>query len=115
MNGRLDRETAIWFALLALTLVLLAFRDQAGWLITYPADWVVPLTERLNAAMRWTVDATGGFFRGMAAVLNVPMSAVQAVLQWLPWPAVIALCAVAAHAAAGWRLVAFTVISLMYM
>ncbi|MDH3740780.1 MAG: ABC transporter permease subunit, partial [Hyphomicrobiales bacterium] len=115
MNGRLDRATLTWFALLALTLVLLAFRDRAGWLITYPADWVVPLIDILNVAMKWLVDTTGWFFRGVAIALGIPMNAVQAVLQWLPWPAVIALTAVAAHAAAGWRLVIFTVVSLMYM
>ncbi len=115
MNGRLDRATLNWFALLGLTLILLALRNHAAWLITYPADWALPLSDALNTAMNWLVDNTGWFFRGVAVVLGVPMSAVQVVLQWLPWPVVIALCAVAAHAAAGWRLVIFTVIALMYM
>ncbi|NNE22336.1 MAG: ABC transporter permease subunit [Rhizobiales bacterium] len=115
MIGRLDRATLNWFALLALTLVMLAFRDRHDWLITYPADWVVPLIDVLNVAMKWLVDTTGWFFRGVSFVLDIPMTAVQVVLQWLPWPAVIALTAVAAHAAAGWRLVVFTVVSLLYM
>ena len=115
MNGRVDRETLVWFGLLALTLLLLALRDQAAWLITYPSEWVLPLKDRLNAGMNWTVKYTGWFFRGVAAVLDIPMSAVQVVLQWLPWPVVIALCAVAAHAAAGWRLVIFTIVALFYM
>ena len=115
MNGVTERTTLTWFGLLAFMLVLLAVRDQAGWLVTYPENWVLPLNDALNAAMKWMVDNTGWFFRGAAALLGIPMGAVQTVLQWLPWPVVIALCAVAAHAAAGWRLVIFTVISLMYM
>jgi glycine betaine/proline transport system permease protein len=115
MIDRLDRTTTTWFGLLALTLLLLAFRDHAAWLITYPAEWVVPLVNVLNEAMAWFVETAGWFFRGISAILSVPMGAVQAVLQWLPWPVVIGLCAIAAHAAAGWRLVIFTVAALMYM
>jgi glycine betaine/proline transport system permease protein len=115
MTGRIKPNTVWWFSLLAFMLALLALRDQHGWLITYPDTWVVPLKDTMNEWMRWFVDATGVLFRGIAAALDVPMGAIQKVLQWLPWPAVIAVCAVAAHAAAGWRLVAFTVLSLMYM
>lgn len=94
---------------------MLALRGKAGWLITYPADWVLPLKDILNTAMAW-FEATFGFiFRGLTAVLDVPLKAVQVLLQWLPWPVTIAVCAVAAHAAAGWRLVIFTVAAMFYM
>ena len=35
--------------------------------------------------------------------------------KWLPWPATIVVFSAMAHAAAGWRLAAFTVVSLLYM
>ena len=115
MMDRIDRTTWIWIGLLALTLAMLAVRDKAGWLIVYPADWVFPLKGILNSAMAW-FEATFGFiFRGISVVLDVPLKAVQVLLQWLPWPVTIALCAVAAHAAAGWRLVIFTVAAMFYM
>ncbi len=115
MMDRIDRTTWGWIALLAATLVMLALREKAGWLITYPADWVVPLKDVLNTFMAW-FEATFGFiFRGITAVLDVPLKAVQVLLQWLPWPVTIAMCAVAAHAAAGWRLVIFTVAAMFYM
>ena len=115
MIAGIKRNTLWWFGLLAFMLVLLALRDEHAWLITYPDAWVVPLKDAMNDWMSWFVETTGWLFRGLAAALGVPMGAIQRVLQWLPWPVVIAVCAVASHAAAGWRLVAFTVLSLMYM
>jgi len=115
MSGGLDRTALHWVALLAFTLVCLALRNQAGWLITYPAEWVVPFTPVMNTAMAWFVENFGWIFRAISDVLDVPVRRVQAVLQWLPWPAVIVMTAVAAYAASGWKLVAFTVVALFYM
>lgn len=115
MMGRIDRTTWGWIVLLAATLLMLALRGQAEWLIVYPADWVFPLKDLLNTAMAWFEATFGWIFRGLSAILDVPLKAVQVLLQWLPWPVTIAVCAVAAHAAGGWRLVIFTVAAMFYM
>ena len=115
MSGHVDRSTIIWFALIIFMLACLALRGSAGWLITYPSEWMVPLTPQLNAAMNWFVDVFGPTFRDISAFLEYPIKGVQAVLHWLPWPVVIAVFAVVAHAASGWRLAAFTILALLYM
>ncbi|MEM7428546.1 MAG: ABC transporter permease subunit [Pseudomonadota bacterium] len=115
MLSAIDPSKRIWIALIAITLAMLALRESAGWLITYPSDWVLPIKDWLNGFMAWFEATFGWFFKGITAILEAPLGAVQVILQWLPWPVTIALCAVAAHAAAGWRLVAFTVAAMFYM
>jgi glycine betaine/proline transport system permease protein len=115
MNGQLDRNTLTWLALLAFLLVCLAMRNSASWLITFPDAWQYDLPKDLNAFMNWFVDTFGKGFRKISAVLEYPIKGVQAVLRWLPWAVVIAIFAVVAHAASGWRLAAFTFCALLYM
>ena len=115
MADRIDRNVLHWLIVLALTLVCIAVRGKADWLAVYPEGWVLPVKEGLNVAMQWFVDVFGWFFRGFAAVLDIPISAVRATLHWLPWSVIVALCAVVAHAASGWKLAVFTVLSLLYM
>ena len=115
MNALSERPAAIWFGLLAFLLFCLALRTTASWLITYPDAWVLPLTPWLNSFMNWFVEAFGWLFRGISAVLAYPIKGVQFILHGLPWPVVIALAAVVAHAASGWRLAIFTICALLYM
>ena len=51
----------IWFAILGLTLGLLALREAAPWLIIFPDEWVVPIVSVLNVIMTWVVETTGAF------------------------------------------------------
>jgi len=115
MNGLADRATLAWLGLLAFLLVCLALRGNAAWLVTYPEAWMVPLTPKLNEFMNWFVEVFGSFFRAVSQLLEWPVKGVQAVLHWLPWPVVIVVAAMAAHAASGWRLAAFTACALFYM
>ncbi len=110
-----SRNEVLWLLLLALTLLCLLFRAEVDWLITYPAAWILPVTGILNIAMDWFIDQTGWFFRGLSALLDIPVRGIQVFLQLLPWPVVVLLTAVAAHAAAGWKLVAFSTLALCYM
>ena len=70
-----------WLAVIACTLLFLALRDSATWLITFPEDWVVPITPWLNTFMDWCVEVFGPFFRAFSAALDVPMSAVRDLLR----------------------------------
>ena len=110
-----SRGSMVWFAILAVTLALLSVRTSAPWLITFPDAWELPLTATMNNAMGWVVMHTGAFFRAVSAALDVPMSAIRDVLNWLPWSVTLFLLAVTAYAASGWKLATFTVVAISYM
>ncbi|MCY4285969.1 MAG: ABC transporter permease subunit [Thiotrichales bacterium] len=97
------------------TLALLALQDVAGWLVVYPDAWVLPITPWLNAFMVWCVDTVGPGFRAFSATVDVPMTAVRELLNWLPWSVVLAVLTFVAWAAAGWRLALFTGFAVLYM
>jgi len=105
----------IWFGLIALTLAFIALRGSAAWLITFPADWVIPVTDWLNLFMDWCVEHFGPTFRAFSAVLDVPMSAVRDLLNWLPWSVTLTLVTFASFAVSGWRLALFTFLAILYM
>ena len=65
------------FVLASLTLVLLTFRNSAEWLIVYPADWVLPLKDYLNAFMTWFEQTFGWIFKGITILLEAPLGAVH--------------------------------------
>ena len=105
----------VWLGLIALTLAMLALRGTAGWLISFPADWVVPITPLLNDFMGWMVEHFGPVFRAFSAALDIPMAAVRDLLNWLPWSVTVALLTFAAYVVSGWRLAAFTFCAILYM
>lgn len=110
-----SRSTLIWFGILAFMLVLLALRTTAPWLITFPEEWALPFVTILNDGMAWVVAHAGAFFRSLSTMLDVPMSAIRDLLNWVPWPVIVFLLAVTAYAASGWKLALFTVLALAYM
>jgi len=114
-SRRISSSALVWFGILAFTLFLLSLRNVAPWLIAFPTEWVLPVTETMNAAMGWVVEHTGWFFRAASAVLDVPMTAIRDLLNWLPWSVTLFLLALTAYAASGWKLAVFTVLSAGYM
>lgn len=111
----LSRTSMAWFAILACTLLLLVLRTVAPWVITFPENWVLPVTSTMNTAMGWLVDETGVFFRAVSATLEVPMTAVRNFLNWLPWSVTLFLLVITSYAASGWKLALFTGIAIGYM
>ena len=105
----------IWAVLILATLALLALQETAGWLVAYPDAWVVPITPWLNVFMVWCVDTVGPAFRAFSAVVDVPMTAVRELLNWLPWSVTLTVLTFVAWAVAGWRLALFTLFSVLYM
>ena len=105
----------IWFGLIVLTLAFIALRGSAGWLITFPDDWVIPVTDWLNLFMDWCVEHFGATFRAISAVLDVPMSAVRDLLNWLPWSVTLTLLTFTSFTVSGWRLALFTFLAILYM
>ena len=105
----------LWAVLILATLALLAIRGTAGWLVEYPVEWVVPITPWLNAFMFWCVDTVGPAFRAFSAAVDVPMTAVRELLNWLPWSVTLTLVTFVAWAVAGWRLAVFAFCATLYM
>ena len=99
----------------ALMLVLLALGDSAPWLVAYPSEWIVPVTPALNVFMNACVDLVGPAFRAISAALDVPMTAVRELLNWLPWSVTLTVLTFVAWAVSGWRLAAFTFFAILYM
>ena len=85
-------------ALLAVTTILFfMFRLMPG------TPLAAVLNETLNADQQQRMPAQFG--------LDKPMRAIQAVLQWLPWPAVMLLVGVTGLRAGGWKPALFAVAS----
>lgn len=104
-----------WFALIGLTLAVLAARDSLGALMVFPEPWILPMTAWFNAGMDVVVAQAGPFFRGVSRTLAVPMGWIRDVLQWLPWALTLGLLALASFAISGWKLALFTAIATFYM
>jgi glycine betaine/proline transport system permease protein len=106
---------APWLAVGVLSLACFLLLESQPWLMTYPKDLVVPLAAWVNAATAWFVEHFKFVFRGLSWLLDWPMSAVNGILTWLPWPATMAVVAIIAHRAGGWKLSVFTTLALGYM
>lgn len=115
MTGRLTRTDLIWLALAAFAALCFVLKGDLRWIVDYPGGWVIPLAAVLNDAMDWFVRNFQQIFRAISAVMDIPMTAVQAVLHWLPWPVTTVFFTVLAHRAGGWKLALFTFLSLLYM
>ncbi|MEM6481532.1 MAG: ABC transporter permease subunit [Pseudomonadota bacterium] len=108
-------STYLWIGFLTLTVALMLAPGVADWLREYPDTWVLPVSVWLNTFMDWFVDQFGAAFRTFSEVVDVPMRAVRAFLNWLPWSVTITIVALAAYAVSGWRLAVFSALALFYM
>src|SRR5688572_828216 len=98
-----DRTTLIWMFASAIVAAIIAF-GQAGAFMAPPQDAVVPLADWLSAAMTWFTAHFRSVFRTVTWLLMFPLSGIRSALVWLPWPAVILICAALGYAARGWKL-----------
>lgn len=115
MSASVDRTLLAWFGLLSFVLACIFLKPEFSWLQSYPEVLMLPVAPVMNQIMVATVDSTGTFFFAISGLLTFPFTWVQQFFQWLPWPVTMALVAIVAHAAQGNRLVAFAVISMLYM
>jgi glycine betaine/proline transport system permease protein len=115
MLFKLDRTSLQWLVVIAITLVCLALQDTWGWMAEYPDALILPISDWLNAIMTWVVDNLGWFFLGISWALEWPIKGVQFVLQVMPWTVTAFLFCVVAYAASGWKLAAFTLVSVFYI
>lgn len=105
----------LWAGLLAFCVLAVVLRGLLPWLTAYPKAWEVPVTGWVNAVTMpvfiWMQPAG----RAAGLLFDLPLRAIRAALQWVPWPCIIVIVAALALRASGWRLALFTVVSLIYV
>ena len=118
-SNRPSVDVLTWIVVGGVVALCFALRKdkEYGWLVKYPSEWQLPLSDWINAGMHWFIALPWArpVFRGISAVLSYPMGWIQDLLQWLPWPATIAAIVVLAYVAHGMRLAVFTLLALLYM
>jgi len=105
----------VWLLVLAGSALFIWLAPNVSWIKSPPSSWVVPIADWTNVLMKAFVEFAKPFFRFVNQVFTIPMDAVRSLLQWLPWPATIAIFAAFAWVSAGLKLTIFTVLALMYM
>ncbi len=115
MNRSVDRSALIWAGLILFMIASVYLSRDMAWLKTYPHALMVPVAPVMNQGMVALVDAFGSVFLAISGLLTWPFGWIQQLLHWLPWPVTMALVAIVAHAAQGYKLVAFAVLSMFYM
>ncbi|MGY6535264.1 MAG: ABC transporter permease [Pararhodobacter sp.] len=117
VSGVAVRRATRWFwpgvGLFCLIVMILA--PHVDWLSAWPRDWVIPLADWISAAMQAFVDSYRWFFRGVARAVDLPLTAVRALLQSAPWIVIVVLAGALAWRARGFGLAALTVAALCYM
>ena len=103
VRRRIEPALVVWLAVGAVAVLTVAMRRELPWLVTYPADLVVPLDVWINTAMAWFVALARGFFRTLSWLFALPMNGLRVALHWIPWPAAIVALTLLAHVAGGWR------------
>lgn len=114
-GARLNANQITWVVTGAVLVALFVLRYYVPWVAQPPAELRLPIAEVFNVFMDWFVATFKPVFRVIQLILKAPMDAMHFLLHWLPWPATIALVALASHAAGGWRLTLFSTLSLLYM
>jgi len=119
MNGSflksLPEGFAPWLAVAIFSVVCFSLSGDLPWIAQYPKELVIPLIDWINIATGWFVENFRFLFRAISWALDWPMHWVNSLLDWLPWPATMAIIGVLAHYAGGWKLTVFTTIALGYM
>ncbi|MCP9483399.1 ABC transporter permease subunit [Shimia sp. CNT1-13L.2] len=115
MNKFSDSTFPMWVAVTLTVAVCVVFADSLDLLVTFPEALILPVTDPMNAAMRWFVDSFGWTFKAISWVLDWPILAAKSVLHAVPWAAWLVLAVFMALRAGGIGLALFTLLSLIYM
>lgn len=104
-----------WWAATALCLICLVFASHVPALTIFPQQWTVPIAAWVNAVTGPVFSTLQPAFRGLSALLSWPLFSLQALLQWLPWPALSAGLILVAARAGGWKLASFSILTCLYI
>ncbi|MEZ5830928.1 MAG: ABC transporter permease subunit [Dongiaceae bacterium] len=114
-RSRLDTGLGVWLPVLLFVVACLALRNAAPWMSLYPQEWVLPIAPAIDAFSTTLTEFVKPAFRGMAWLLGWPMRGVQSILQWIPWPVMLALVGAIALRAGGRALAWFALGTLLYI
>jgi len=106
-------DRAIWAVLLAFCVVAVAASSWMPWLATFPAGWTLPLADILNSVSQPALELVQPATRGFALTIAVPLGALRAMLQWMPWPALGAIVTLLSLRASGPGLATFAVATVL--
>ena len=87
----------------------------SGLLAPSPPAPLLPVAEWISAAMAWFTQQFRDFFRAITWLLGWPFGWIQSLLLWIPWPAIVLICAALGYLASGWSLAAFCAVALLYI
>lgn len=71
--------------------------------------------EAIDAAADWVVDTFDWLRTPIKNGITYTLNAIESGLHWLPWPAAVLAMALLSFAVGGWRLLAFTVVALLFV
>ena len=112
---RIENGLILWLAMFAFVAFCLAFAAALPWISAYPPEWVLPVAAGIDVATDWFTHLFEPIFRAITWSLDGPMRGLRAILQWMPWPAMILFVGTLALSASGWRLALFCTIALLYL
>lgn len=111
--GRWVMDRAIWAVLLAFCVAAVAASAWMPWLATFPAGWTLPMADVLNRVSEPVLEVIQPVTRGFALAIAVPLGALRAMLQWMPWPALAAIVVLLSLRASGAGLAVFAMVSVL--
>jgi len=97
-------------AALAVGVACLLLEPVAPWLIKWPTNWELPLTDWVGSSLTWFIESIKPAARAFSAILGYPMSWANRALVQTPWPIIIGLVT-----ALGWYLGGTSMAALGFM
>ncbi|GMG82738.1 ABC transporter permease subunit [Paralimibaculum aggregatum] len=110
-----DRQVLQWVAVLAVAMTAIALAPRVGWIAEYPQAWTLPVADWVGGLTLWFAETFRGVFRAIAAAVEAPMVALQALLQGLPWCVTLGLVTLLAWQSGGLASAVFAAVSLFYI
>ena len=89
MTRRLSRGAGAGLCVLAVSLVCLALAPVAPWLVVWPQEWSLPMTEWIGISLTWIFEGIRPAVRLFSALLAHPMEWMRLALTQTPWPVTI--------------------------
>jgi glycine betaine/proline transport system permease protein len=112
---RLEHGAIVWWVVTAVVLLCLIGGSRWTSLAMFPQHWSLPIAAWIDIVTAPVFAFLQPGFRELSALLNGPLDILQALLQWLPWPAICLALTLVAGRAGGFRLAAFAIITCLYI
>ena len=112
---RISVDLLTWLAGGVLVVGSFALRKEVVWIGKFPKGWILPMGDWVQGFMNWFIEHFRWLFKTVSWLLEWPLEWIVSLLQWMPWPATVAIFVLLSLIAAGWRLALFTAMALFYV